>query len=130
MFALRVLWSRFLRGMEARRGLLQPEIRRSIGRARKAFTLSPISPHSRLTWLWAHRLHQIAHRTGRDALHISFLHHGGERLLGHAARLQETRELGAFAQLWNAQLDRAGAGLPDPLPVTVALGRRSGLFSP
>lgn len=43
----------------------------------------------------ADRLHQIVHRTGRDALHVGFLHHGGERLLGHASRLQEAREVGA-----------------------------------
>jgi len=71
----------------------------------------------------AHGLHQIVHRAGRDALHIGFLHHGGERLLGHAARLQEAREVGAIAQLWDAQFDRAGAGLPNPVAVAVALGQ-------
>ena len=75
-----------------------------------------------------HRLHQIVHRLGRDALHIGFLHDGGERLLGHAAWFQEARKVGAVAQLWNAQFDRAGEGLPNPLPVAVALGQ--GFFSP
>ncbi|MGY4299186.1 hypothetical protein ACVWXN_007281 [Bradyrhizobium sp. i1.4.4] len=74
----------------------------------------------------AHRLHQIVHRAGRDTLHVGFLHHGGERLLGHAARLQEAREVGALAQLGNAQFDRAGAGLPDPVAVAVALGQTLG----
>ncbi|MET4449531.1 hypothetical protein ABIB75_007845 [Bradyrhizobium sp. GM2.2] len=88
--------------------------------------MSSISPHSRLTWLFeaghAHGLHQIVHRTGRDALHVGFLHNGGKRLLGHAAWLQEAREVGALAQLWNPQLDGAGAGLSDPLAVAVPLG--------
>lgn len=60
----------------------------------------------------AHRLLQIVDRAGRDALHIDFLHHGGECLLGHPAWLQETREVGALTQLGNAQLDRAGGVSP------------------
>jgi hypothetical protein len=76
----------------------------------------------------AHRLHQIVHRTGRDALHVGFLHHGGERLLGHAARLQEAREVGALAQLGNAQFDRTGAGLPDPVAVAIALRQAFGVL--
>lgn len=39
---------------------------------------------------------------------------------------RKTRELGAFAQLWSAQFDRTGAGLPDALPVTVAPGQALG----
>jgi len=38
-----------------------------------------------------------------------------------AARLQEAREVGALAQLWDAQFDGAGARLPDAIAVAVAL---------
>ena len=37
----------------------------------------------------AHRFDEIVDRSGRDAMHISLLHHRGERLFGQAARLQE-----------------------------------------
>src|SRR6202008_3652281 len=74
----------------------------------------------------AHGLHQIVDRAGGDALHVGLLHHRGERFLGHAARLQEAREVGAFAQLGDTQLDRTGAGLPDPVAVAVALGQTLG----
>jgi len=43
-----------------------------------------------------------------------------------AARLEEAREVGALAQLRDAQLDRAGAGLPGALPVAVALRQTLG----
>lgn len=55
----------------------------------------------------AHGLDQIIDKAGRDALHIGLLHRGGERLLGHPARLQ--------------QFDRASARFPDPVTVAVAL---------
>src|SRR3954454_5123164 len=71
----------------------------------------------------AHGLHQIVHRAGRDALHVGFLHYGGECLLGHAPRLQEAGEVGALAQFGYVQFDRAGARLPDPVAVAVALGQ-------
>ena len=74
----------------------------------------------------AHRLDQIVDRAGRDALDVGFLDHRGQRLLGHAARLQEAREVAALAQLGDAQLDRAGARLPDPVAVAVALGQPLG----
>jgi hypothetical protein len=54
-------------------------------------------------------------------MHVGFLHDGSERLLGQPARLQEGREVAAFAQLGNAQLDRAGARLPRPVAIAVAL---------
>jgi hypothetical protein len=44
-----------------------------------------------------HGLNKVVHRAGRDALHIGLLHHGGERLLGHPARLQKAGEIGALA---------------------------------
>ena len=71
----------------------------------------------------AHRLDQVVDRAGRDALHIGFLDHRGQRLLGHAARLQEAREVAALPQLGDAQLDRAGARLPVAVAVAVALGQ-------
>ena len=56
-------------------------------------------------------------------MHVGFLHHRGERLLGQPARLQERREVAALAQLRDTQLHRAGAGLPVPLAVAVALNQ-------
>ena len=60
----------------------------------------------------AHRLDQIVDRAGRDALDVGLLDHRGQRLLGHAPRLQEAGEVAALAQLGDAQLDRPGARLP------------------
>ena len=54
-------------------------------------------------------------------MHVSLLDNRGEGFLGQAPRLQEHREVAAPAQLWDTQLDRPGAGLPDPLPVAVAV---------
>jgi hypothetical protein len=62
-------------------------------------------------------LRRLAHR---------LLHHGGECLLGHAARLQKAREVGALAQLGDAQFDRTSASLPDPVAVAVTLGQTLG----
>ena len=67
------------------------------------------------------RLDQVVDRAGRDALDVGFLDDGGERLLGHAARLQEAGEVGALPELGDAQLDGAGARLPVAIPVAVAL---------
>jgi hypothetical protein len=78
----------------------------------------------------AHCLHQIVHRKGRNALHEGLLHHGGERLLGRASRLQEAREVRALAQLGNLRFDRAGTGLPDSVALAVALSQTLGVFSP
>jgi hypothetical protein len=58
---------------------------------------------------------------GRDDLHVGLLDHGGQRLISPPARLLETWEVGAFAQLGDTQLDRAGARLPRPVTVAVAL---------
>ena len=69
----------------------------------------------------AHRFDQIIDRTRRHALHVSLLDNRGERFLGHAPRFQEHREVAALAQLWDAQLDRPGAGLPDPVAVAIAV---------
>jgi hypothetical protein len=50
------------------------------------------------------------------------LDHGGEGFLRHPPRLQEAGKIAAGAQLGDAQLDRAGPRLPDPVAVAVALG--------
>ena len=43
-----------------------------------------------------HRLDQLVHRAGGDALDVRFLDHGGEGFLGRAARFEETREVAAL----------------------------------
>src|SRR5690606_34363638 len=68
----------------------------------------------------AHGLDQLVHRAGRDALDVGFLDDGGEGLLARAARFEEPGEVAALAQLRDLQLDRAGARLPQPLPIAVA----------
>ena len=74
----------------------------------------------------AHGLDQVVDRAGRDALDVGLLDHRGQRLLGHPARLQEAREVAALAQLGDAQLHRAGPGLPVAVAVAVALGQPLG----
>ena len=98
---------------------------RSAG-SRKAFTRSSISSHSRRDLALgdaahAHGLDQVIDRAGRDALDVGLLDHRGQRLLGHPPRLQEAGEVAALAQLGDAQLDRAGPGLPVAVAVAVAL---------
>jgi hypothetical protein len=46
-----------------------------------------------------HRLDQVVDRARRAAVHVGLLHHGGERLLGHAARLQEAGEVAVLGTL-------------------------------
>ena len=50
-----------------------------------------------------------------------FLDYRSQRLLGHAPRFEKGREITALAQLWDAQLNGAGAGLPDPITVPIAV---------
>jgi hypothetical protein len=69
----------------------------------------------------AQRLDQRVDRSRRDALHIGFLDHCRQRLLGDPARLQETREIASLPELGDVQIDRPGAGLPRPVAVPVAL---------
>jgi hypothetical protein len=52
---------------------------------------------------------------------ISLLDHRRERLLGHASRFQERREVAALAQLGDAPFDRSGTRLPDPVTIAVAV---------
>src|SRR5438874_9274565 len=58
----------------------------------------------------------------RSSTELGLLHHCRQRLLGQPARFQEAREVAAFAQLGDAQLHCAGARLPRPVAVAVALG--------
>jgi hypothetical protein len=69
----------------------------------------------------AHRFDQIIDRASRHTLDVSLLDNGGERLLGHAPRFQKARKVAALAQLWDTQLDRPGARLPDPVAIAVAV---------
>src|SRR5271169_2096974 len=71
--------------------------------------------------LHAHGLDQVIHRAGRDALHVSFLDHRGQCFFSHPAWFEEAREVAAMAQLRNAQLHRAGPGLPIAVAETVAM---------
>jgi hypothetical protein len=75
-----------------------------------------------------HGLDQLVDRAGRDALDVGLLDDGGQRLLGHAPGLQEAREVAAAAQLGDAQLDRAGPGLPVAVAVAVALHQAVGVL--
>jgi len=68
----------------------------------------------------AHRLDELVHRACGNALHISFLDHGGEGLFGRATRLQKTWEIAAFAQFRDLQIDRSGTCVPRTLTKTVA----------
>src|SRR5206468_3596289 len=69
----------------------------------------------------AHCLDQFVDRAGRHALDVSLLDHRRQRLLGHPARLQETREIAALAQFRNAQFHRPGTGFPVALAIPVAM---------
>ena len=68
-----------------------------------------------------HRLDQVVDRPRRDTLDVRLLNDGGERLLRHPTRLEEARKVAALAQLRDAQLDGAGAGLPAAVAVAVAM---------
>src|SRR4051812_10348253 len=81
-----------------------------MGLARKAFTRSSISTHSRETWL-----------LDMPDAPIGLLDHGRERLLGRAARLEEGREVRALAQLGDGEVDPACPGVPGPLAIAVAV---------
>src|SRR5271154_2552881 len=68
----------------------------------------------------AHSLNQFIDRTGRDALDVGLLDHGGESLLRGPSGLQKPRKIAAFAQLRDLKVNAPGARLPEPLPVTIA----------
>src|SRR4051794_19046369 len=67
-----------------------------------------------------YRLDQVIHRAGRDAVHVSLLNDGRERLLRRAPRLQESGKVTAFAQLGDRKLNPAAARVPQPLAIAVA----------
>ena len=69
----------------------------------------------------AHRLDELVDRAGRHALDVGLLDDSGQRLRGHALRLQKAGEVAAFVQLGDPQLDRTGARFPHPVAVAVAL---------
>ena len=60
-------------------------------------------------------------RARRDALDVSFLDDGGQRLLRHSTRFQEAGEVGAFPELRDLEFDRPGSGLPHPVSVAIAM---------
>ena len=63
-------------------------------------------------------------------MHVGFLHHGGERLLGKPARLQESREVAALPQFGDVQLYRPSPRLPQPVAVAIALDKPLGALFP
>src|SRR5512134_999487 len=71
----------------------------------------------------AERLDQVVHRAHGNALDVGLLDHGSERLLGDAARLEKTGEVGALPQLRDAQLNSPGPRLPGAVAVAVALDK-------
>jgi hypothetical protein len=69
----------------------------------------------------AERLDEVIHPAGGDAEQVALGDHGHQGTLGPATGLEQpVREVGAGPQLRDAQLDRAGPGVPVPLPVAVA----------
>jgi hypothetical protein len=52
----------------------------------------------------------------------------GQRLLGHPARLQKAGKVTSLAQFGDTQFHGAGARLPGPLAIAVALGEALGAF--
>ena len=55
------------------------------------------------------------HQAGRDALHIGFLHHGGERLLGRAAGFQKPGKQEPLRSLEMRSSTPSARVLPDPV---------------
>src|SRR3569832_1859911 len=69
----------------------------------------------------AHGLDEIVDRPRQNAIDVSFLDNRAQGLLNQPPRLQEGREIAAFPELGDTQLNRPGAGFPQPIAVTVAL---------
>ena len=68
-----------------------------------------------------HGFDEVVHGPGRDPMDIGLLDHGRKRLLGRAPRLEEGREVRAFAQLGDGEVDPACPGVPGPLAIAVAV---------
>ena len=60
----------------------------------------------------------------------SFLHHGGERLLGRAAGFQRPGKQEPLRSLEMRSSMPSARVLPDPVEGHLRCGKRSGLFSP
>src|SRR5208282_3502922 len=69
----------------------------------------------------AHGLDEIVDGARRDALDIGLLNDRRERFFRHSARIEKAGKIRALAQLWDAQLDRAGSRLPVAVAISVAL---------
>jgi hypothetical protein len=69
----------------------------------------------------AHRLDQVVDAPGRDPADPGFLNDRHQGLLGHLAGLEERREVAALAQLGDAQLQGAEAGVQGPVAIAVAV---------
>src|SRR6266545_543980 len=67
------------------------------------------------------RLDQLIDLPRRHAADVRLLDHRHQRLLGSPARLQERGEVAAAADLRDRELDLAGARVPAPGPVAVAM---------
>src|SRR3954447_24077996 len=63
----------------------------------------------------AHGLDDVIDSSRRDAMDIGLLDHGRERLLSRAPRLQESRKVGALAQLRDGEINPPGSRLPGAL---------------
>ncbi len=74
----------------------------------------------------AHRLDQVVHGPGRNAVDVGFLNDGHERLLRRPPRFEEAREVRALPQLRDLQRDAAGAGVPVAVAVSVPLNLAQG----
>ena len=70
--------------------------------------------------LAAERTYEVVDAAGRDALDVRLLDHGEQGPLRASARLEQSREVAALAQLRDMQLDGAGACVPAPWPVGLA----------
>ena len=70
----------------------------------------------------AHRLGDVLHPPGGDALHIALGHDRSQSALSTPARLQEAGQVAALTDPRDLQVDRADPGIPVPGPVAVAVG--------
>jgi hypothetical protein len=68
----------------------------------------------------AHGLDEVVHAPGGDAPDPRLLDHG-QGLLGGLAGLQEGREVASLAELGDAELEQAEAGVERAVPVSVAV---------
>ncbi len=71
----------------------------------------------------AERLHQVIDFPRRDAVHVRFLHHGQQRVLGPPAGLQQRGEIRPGADFGDRQLDGPHPRIPRPRAAAVAIRR-------